>query len=398
MKIYNKKIAIVFSVLLTLIIFQLLLLIVQGIKGFHKYFVLKEKNLIERYGSGSWVVITGASSGQGYDIAVSFAERGFNLLLIGSKRTDDTVAFINQKYPSIKINVIYKDFRDAFNDNFFQEIQKEFDVIGDNLAVLVNNVGHRVGWNPYHEMDSAYIRDVIATGTIVQSRLTHMVIPIFIKRRKEEKKHSGLINITAQCMHPNFLFGLTMSNEISVPYLSVYEAANAFGFYQGNSIYKEYQSMFDILNITPGAVVTSNTKCLTNTMFNVSSRDFVKQIMKMIGNVEGPTCAYWGHALSNYLINFLPSIKGSMLKKVGETIARDFMNKKTFPDNKSYIIIDEDKTEPQMERVSKADGTKKRKKKDKIVANEIVANEIVANEIVANEIVANEIVANDVNT
>ena len=335
---YNKKVAIVFSLLLTLIIFQLLLLIIQGIKGFRKYFLLKEKNLLERYGSGSWVVITGASSGQGYDIALSFAERGFNLLLIGSKRTDNTIAVINEKYPSVKTKVIYKDFRDAYKDDFFQEIQEVFDVIGNDLSVLVNNVGHRVGWNPYHEMDPAYIRDVIATGTIVQSRLTHMVIPTFIKRRKEHKKRSGLINITSQCMHPNFLFGLTMSNEISVPYLSVYEGANAFGFYQGNSIYKEYHSIFDILNITPGAVVTNNTECLNNTMFNVSSAHFVKQIMKMIGNVEGTTCAYWGHALSNYLINFLPIVKDNLLKKVGETLAKDFMNKKQHCINHSYDI------------------------------------------------------------
>ena len=49
-------------------------------------------------------------------------------------------------------------------------------------------------------------------------------------------------------MHPNFLFGIASSNEISVPYLSVYEAANAYGFYHGNSIYKEYKDEFDILN------------------------------------------------------------------------------------------------------------------------------------------------------
>jgi hypothetical protein len=123
------------------------------------------------------------------------------------------------------------------------------------------------------------------------------------------------------------LFGLTLSNEISVPYLSIYEAANAFGFYQGNSIYKEYQDQFDILNITPGAVITKNTTCLTNTLFNVSSEKFVAQIMKMIGNVQGQSCAYWGHALSNYLINLMPQMKDSMLKKVGLTIADDFMAK-----------------------------------------------------------------------
>ena len=315
--------------LLSLIVFQIILLLVCACKGLYKYFWMRELNLLEHYGGdGSWAVITGASSGQGYEMALAFAERGFNLLLIGSKRTDKIIEYISKEYPLLQTKVIYKDFRQAYMDDFFVDIQTAFEEISENLAILVNNVGHRVGWNPYHEMDAASIRDVIATGTIVQSRLTHMVIPGFLERKRREKsKRSALINITAQCMHPNFLFGITMSNEISVPYLSVYEAANAFGFYQGNSIYKEYQGDFDILNITPGAVVTENTGCLQNTIFNISSKAYVKQMMKMIGNVQGTTCAYWGHALSNYLINLAPNLKDGLLKQVGETLSADYMQK-----------------------------------------------------------------------
>jgi 17beta-estradiol 17-dehydrogenase / very-long-chain 3-oxoacyl-CoA reductase len=333
----KQPLTIIYLILLSIMIFQILLLIISAYNGIYKYFFLQEKNLLDRYGSGSWVVITGASSGQGYDLAVSFAERGFNILMIGSKRSNKTQDYIKQEFPLVKTKVIHKDFRKAFNDDFFDDIQYVFNDIGNDLAILVNNVGYRVGWNPYHEMNSSYINDVIATGTIVQSRLTHMVIPFFLKRKTELNKTSALINITAQCMHPNFLFGLTMSNEISVPYLSVYEAANAFGFYQSNSIYKEYQGKFDILTITPGAVITENTSCLNDTLFNVSSRDFVKQIIKMIGNVQGHTCAYWGHAISNYLINMAPNMKDSMLEKVGKTIAADFMTKSKKEKNKYDI-------------------------------------------------------------
>ena len=331
-----KKHTIVY-ILISLIVLQLGLLLIKAGQGFHKYFLLKELDLLERYNAsdsstgtdaGSWVVITGASSGQGYDMALAFAKRGFNILMIGSKRTDETQVRINMEYPEVKTKVIHKDFRQAFQDDFFSDIQVAFDEIGTDLAILINNVGHRVGWNPYHEMDSGYIRDVIATGTMVQTRLTHMAIPFFLLRKeKDNGRKSALINITAQCMHPNFLFGITMSNEISVPFLSVYEAANAFGFYQGNSIYKEYKDQFDILNITPGAVITENTGCLTNTLFNVKSSTFVNQIIKMLGNVQGHSCGYWGHGLSNYLINFMPILKDGMLKKVGETIAKDFMTK-----------------------------------------------------------------------
>ncbi len=60
------------------------MLIAAAWQGIHKYFLLSELDLLDRYGGrGSWVVITGASSGQGYEMALSFAERGFNLLMIG---------------------------------------------------------------------------------------------------------------------------------------------------------------------------------------------------------------------------------------------------------------------------------------------------------------------------
>ena len=313
------------NILLFLILFQIIALLIQFILGVYKYFIINELNLLERYGKNSWVIITGASSGQGYDFAIAFAKRGFNILMIGSKRCINTNTFINTHYPNVKTHILIKDFRKAFEDDFFDDIQKVITNIGINNALLINNVGYRVGWRPYHEMNPNYIRDTIATGAIVQTRLTHMLIPFFLERHKNGVK-SGLINITAQCMHPNFLFGITMSNEISVPYLSVYEAANAFGFYQGNSIYKEYEGVFDILNITPGAVITSNTKYLSGTIFNIESKIFVNNIISFLGNIQGTTCGYWGHALSSYLINLAPFIKDKMLNNVGETIAQNFMN------------------------------------------------------------------------
>ena len=105
-------------------------------------------------------------------------------------------------------------------------------------------------------------------------------------------------------------------------------------------LYKEYKDQFDILNITPGAVITENTGCLSNTLFNVKSQTFVNQIIKMMGNVQGHSCGYWGHGLSNYLINLMPILKDGMLKKVGETISADFMKKVSAATNAGGISGD----------------------------------------------------------
>ena len=300
------------------IFIEMLILIYKLLNFIKKYFLYEELNLIERYGKGSWGIITGPSSGQGKQFSLEFAKRGFNLILIGSERTYKTEKLIKQLYPNVKTIVLVN----AMDDDFFDDIEEV--VKNNDVSLLVNNVAHRIGWIPYHEMEAKMIKNTITVGTIVQSRLIHLIIPKFLKRQNK----SGMINITAQCMHPNFGFGVGLSNEISVPYLSVYEAANSFGFYHSNSIYKEYKNDFDILNITPGAVVTENTEFLNSTLFNVSTKDFVRNCLKLLGNFQGSnTCGYWGHSFTNVLINIVPFCKDYILENVGKTIAIDYMNK-----------------------------------------------------------------------
>ena len=125
--------------------------------------------------------------------------------------------------------------------------------------------------------------------------------------------------------HENFGFGVALSNEITVPYLAVYESSNAFGYYHACSIYQEYAGQFDILNVTPGAVITENTQHLRDTMFAVPVEQFAHNIMQMLGNVQGTTCAHWGHALSTAAIALFPWMKERALRRVGHTIADEYM-------------------------------------------------------------------------
>jgi hypothetical protein len=145
---------------------------------------------------------------------------------------------------------------------------------------------------------------------------------MFLERARRTSTRCALVNVTAQCMHPNVLPGVG-DNAISVPYLSVYEATNAFGFYHSGSIHKEYGAAFDVLTVTPGAVVTENTPFLRGTIFAVPCDVFVANVLRMLGTVQGATYAHWGHALSAYVIGLVPCAKDRVLRDVGESIARD---------------------------------------------------------------------------
>lgn len=304
------------------IMIQLAFLIVYVIKFVTKNFLTAECDLAARYGRKSWVLITGCGSGQGRRFAIEFAKRRFNLVLAGRESTRATEALIKQKYPTVQVRTIITNFGDAHQPDYFDQFEEVLNSLPGELSILVNNVGNRVAWKPYHDMPPHLIHESIVCGTIVQSRLTQIAIQRFLKRPSGLK--SLVVNVTANCMYSNLWFG--EQSYISLPYLSVYESANAFGFYHSNSIQKEYEGLVDVLNITPGAVVTENTSMLNKTPFAVDSKQFVRNVFKLMGNYTGPQFAHWGHELSAVLCNLMPQgLRDAILQDTAEKITGSFM-------------------------------------------------------------------------
>jgi len=331
---------------LELILFAVIIVYVLGPILWHLIQILyksvvPERNLAQRYGSGSWCVITGASRGQGRVLATGMAKRGFNLILIGSVRTHQTATQIQQQYPTCQIRVIERDFAHALHDpEWWPEIEEIFRGGQYDISVLINNVGQRSASHPSHHQSDRDIRKSLITGTYPQIRLTNLALEHMTRRTEQQalkqpaepRYKSLVIFITAQCQHPLVALAQYLpGGDISVPYLSVYEAANAFGYYHANSIIKEYgeESGIDFLNITPGAVITENTQYLKDTPFAVPVDDFCQGIFRLMGgNWRGATCAYWGHDLSAILIGIAPWFRTGILKTVGETINQKLNNKK----------------------------------------------------------------------
>jgi short-subunit dehydrogenase len=267
------------------------------------------------------------------------AARGFNLILIGSSRTHATADNIIAKFPQCQIRVLERDFARSMdtkdNDKWWPEIEEIFRGGQYDISILINNVGQRTASQPSSSQTDVDIRKSLITGTYPQVRLTNLALEHMTRRAKLQtikpsgstKYKSGIVFNTAQCQHP--LVGLSTylpSGDISVPYLAVYEAANAFGYYHANSIITELNNSsladeIDLLNIMPGAVITENTPYLKDTPFAVPVDDFCAGIFRLMGgNWRGATCAYWGHDLSGILIGIAPWFRGKILEKVGQTI------------------------------------------------------------------------------
>jgi short-subunit dehydrogenase len=319
----NKKIlAVSFFIFIIGLLVLLKIFVFRIIPFVNQYFFTSELDLSKRYGKGSWVLITGASSGMGERFAHEFADRGFNLLLIGSKRTKRVIRSIKNK---VQIKFIEKDFSNSFEENFFYDIQQAVDDLGSKWTILINNVGYRAAALHYIDMPIEEMKKTISVGTLVQAKLTQMAIQKF----KEIKSHTAIVNITAQHTIHTDLFAL--DKELTVPHLACYEATNVWGYCHAKSVYEEIKyscPQIDFLIITPGPVITPKTdKVLHNTLFAVDVDVFIKNILKLMGNYQGPMCAYLGHSFSDALVNIFPFVdKESITKKVGMDFANSCTN------------------------------------------------------------------------
>lgn len=318
MDIPKSLIAVILALALLGLLIVLKIVIFRVEPFIDQYLLMQEQDLSQRYSAkdGTWALITGPSSGMGERFAHEFASRGFNLLLVGSKRTKSVIKAIQKIYTKIQIKFIEADFSNSFQDTFFNDIQKAVDELGSKWRILINNVGYRTFSLNYEDMPLSEMKKTIAVGTLVQSKLIQMALQTFSKINS----HTAIVNITAQNTIPTDLFAI--DTDLTVPHLACYEATNVFGYCHAKSIYTEIKDKYpliDFLIITPGAVKTKNTeRVLKDVIFSVDVDVFIKNVIKLMGNKNGIYCAYWGHSLSGALINIFPFFdRNSVMKKIG---------------------------------------------------------------------------------
>jgi short-subunit dehydrogenase len=185
-----------------------------------------------------WVLITGASSGLGKEMAVQLAtQHGSNLILV-ARRLEQLQALQKQLVhdAGVQVEVIQADLSVAEDvDRVFEVSTQMADVYAVILNAGVTFYGRQrdLAWPRFQAMLSTNLTSVV--------RLADLFLPYLV----QQKQAGGLMFVTS------------MAGLLPVPYQTAYAATKAFVTQFGQGLYQEYRhEPVSITVYAPGGIHT----------------------------------------------------------------------------------------------------------------------------------------------
>jgi uncharacterized protein len=156
----------------------------------------------------NYALITGASTGIGYELAKVAASDGFNLIIIARNQTKlERVKTQIEKEFSVKVQVIASDLGDK------QSPKKIFDTVEKNgwpVEVLINNAGFANNGR-FDEIDWQKEQDQIQVNVATLVEMCHLFIPKMI-----QNKTGKILNIAS------------IAGYLPGPFMATYYATKSF--------------------------------------------------------------------------------------------------------------------------------------------------------------------------
>lgn len=209
-----------------------------------EHFFMKRLDIVERYGKGSWAVITGGSDGIGLAVATKLAEAGINVMLVArnEKKLKDKVRELNKSLPkktSVKVDYRVADFSKGTSPEFYTAL---YDTMKDlDVSILVNNVG--MGAMPFNEATVQQAWDQGVVNMIPQFMMTK----VFLEHFQNRSTKCAVVDISS------------MASLAEYTDSGLYGGTKAFNRAFTMCMEEKYGKDFgiDFLSIKPGFVLTN---------------------------------------------------------------------------------------------------------------------------------------------
>lgn len=185
---------------------------------------------------GPWAVITGGTSGTGYQFALKLADQGFHLVLIArnEQALEETKEVIESRY-RVQVKTVATDLSTPHSIFEIQKITSSIEV-----GLVINNAGYSITGEFHHEdwEDQSKLLETIVKTPMA---LTHLFVNDMITRGR-----GGVILVSSSVAYT------------SMPLWSVYSAGKAALLHFGESISQELKKYnIDVLTVCPGAMKTN---------------------------------------------------------------------------------------------------------------------------------------------
>ena len=186
-------------------------------------------------------LVTGASTGIGYELARLFARNGYDLVLVARTAAPlEKVAAELESLAGAKVRVLAQDLsRPNAPVEIFDELQR----LGVQVDVLVNNAGFGTH-GPFATIDAAANVELLQVNIISLTHLTRLFLPGMIARRAGK-----IMNVASMAA---FLPG---------PFMATYYASKAYVLHFSEALSSELRgSGVTVTALCPGPVNTEFQK------------------------------------------------------------------------------------------------------------------------------------------
>ena len=277
------------NLLFSFIIFYCLYIIFKIIIILYKKFIRKPLNLTERYGEGSYALITGATDGIGKEFCIQLAKLKFNLILVSRniEKLKNVSDELKKKYINLKTILIEFDFSKKFSikdyENYFVNNN---DIKNLDISILINNIGisQRELFSNY---TLEFIMDTININIVSQSLLTKIFINKFLNRNKK----CAIISMSS--------YSATLPLILS----SIYCASKIYDDYLIRAIAEENKGKnIDFLSVRPQYVNTPSRAEHKKEFKAISTEECVTGIFQDLG-YETVTNGYWSHCIKGVIFD-----------------------------------------------------------------------------------------------
>lgn len=183
--------------------------------------------------NSSFTLITGASSGIGYELAKVFAREQHNLIL-SARSTEKLQELKNQLQAQYKVQVEVLTF-DLSQVGSAQKLFEKVDTLGLTIDILVNNAGVGTHGN-FADTDLQKTQSMIHLNIVSLTELTKLFLPAMLA-----KKSGRILNVASVA---SFQPG---------PLMSVYYATKAYVLFFSEGLFEEVKNFgITVTALCPG--------------------------------------------------------------------------------------------------------------------------------------------------